>query len=176
MKRNVQDDLDFDFELPLQDNEQEETKVTYQKTKKGDHLVIGDSSLDLSDDCLIIRRVNKSGKEKILIDLLEIKATQTKMSSHPVFLFLGIFFLLCGIGGFIPTLFYYPMIAYIILGVGIVLFIIFLGLFLSLRNMTLIIKYGNKDRNVRISKDTKSFKKLNDFLDELYIKKHRLTK
>ena len=176
MKRNKQDDIDFDFELPLKQQDNEESKTIYQKTQKGDHLVLGDSSLDLSDDCLIIRRVTNGNKEKILIDLLEIKATQTKMNSHPIFLFLGIFFLICSIGGFIPTLFYYPVVAYIILGVGIVLFIIFVALFISLRNMTLVIKYGNKDRNVRISKDTKSFKKLNDFLDELYVKKHRLTK
>ncbi len=176
MRRNNKDDLDFDFELPLKEQQEEETKTIYQKTQNGDHLVIGDSSLDLSDDCLIIRRISNGNKEKILIDLLEVKATQTKMVSHPVFLFLGIFFLICSIGGFIPTLFYYPVVAYIILGVGILLFIIFLGLFISLRNMTLVIKYGNKDRNVRISKDTKSFKKLNDFLDELYAKKHRLIK
>ncbi len=175
MKRKNQEDIDFDFELPIKKNSNEE-EIIDEKTQKGDHLIIGDSSLDLSDDCLIIRKVSNGGKEKILIDLLEIKASQTKMHSHPVFLFLAIFLLVVSIGGCIPTLFFYPLIAYIILVVGIICFIIFITLFFKLRNMSLIIKYGSRDRVVKFSKNTKSFKKLNDFLDEVYEKKHRLIK
>ena len=175
MKRKHQEDIDFDFELPLKED-RDDSEVIYEKTQKGDHLIIGDSSLDLSDDCLIIRKVSNGGKEKILIDLLEIKASQTKMRSHPIYLFLAIFLLVVSIGGFIPTLFFYPLVAYIILGVGIICFILFLTLFFKLKNMSLIIKYGTRDRVVNFSKNTKSFKKLNDFLDELYEKKHRLIK
>ena len=180
MKNVKREDLDFDFDLK---NERKPisspSKVEYTiepKSTHGDRIRVGGITLDISDDCLILRRRTRNIKEKTMISFDQIESTKVKKVTRHVLLFLAIFFLVFfAVGGYPVYLYLSNLYLGIACGaVGLVLFIIFLIIFLSTRRLQLIINFSTT-RNIKyMVYETKMFEKFNAFLDEVYRAKHRL--
>jgi hypothetical protein len=182
MKNTRRDDLDFDFDVRNEKKPNTSpSKVEYTiepKSRNADRVRLGGITLDLSDDCLILRRRTRTIKEKTMIALDEIESTKVMKVTRPVLLFFAIFFLVfCSVGA-VP-LHLYVQNLYLTIGVaaaGVILFIIFLSCFLSTRRLQLIINFSST-RNIKyMIYETKMFETLNAFIDEVYHAKHQLNK
>lgn len=182
MKNKKREDLDFDFDVKKEKKPSTSpVKVEYSTepaSPKRNRVRIAGITLDLSEDCLIIRRRTSTIKEKTMIALDEIESTKVKKVSRPVLLVLAILFLV--IGGVI----FYPIylhlndyvIPLIIICSAVLLFVIFLIAFLTTKSLQLIINFSST-RNIKYTThETKMFEKLNDFIDEVYHVKHQLYK
>ena len=182
MKDKRREDLDFDFDVkkekkPVSVPTKEEYSINVSKNKTK-RIRLGGVTLDCNDDCLIIRRRTSTIKEKTLIALDEIESTKVKKVTRPVLLFFAIFFLVvCGVACY-PIYLYLQNLMFSIItgGIGLLLFVIFLIIFLSTRRLQLIINFSTT-RNIKyMIYETKMFDKLNDFIDEVYHLKHECIK
>ena len=180
MKNTRRDDLDFDFDVKKEKSVeliQPKSEFSFApKSKKGNRVRLGAVTLDLSEDCLIIRRRTRTTKEKTMVSLDEIESTKVKRVSRPFFLFLAILFLVVGGVGAYPVYLYLQSLVYAVAcaGAGLLLFIIFLIIFLSTRRLQFILNFS-RTRNIKyLVYDTKQFEKLNEFIDEVYHAKHQL--
>lgn len=182
MKKVKREDLDFDFDIKKEKKPSTSpVKLEYSiepKSKKGNRISISGITLDLSDDCLIIRRRTCTTKEKTLIALDEIQSTKVKKVTLPIFLFLSIFFFLVAAILIYPTYQHFKdwTIPIIIGASGFVLFSLFLILFLTTRRLQLIINFSSTRSIKYLSYQTNMFEKLNNFIDEVYHVKHKLYK
>ena len=178
MKNKRREDIDFDFDVkkekkPIDVPAKEEYSI-YTKNIKSRRIRLRQVTLDVSEDCLIIRRRTNTIKEKTLIALDEIESTKVKKVTRPILLVLSILFLVVGLAAAYPLYLYLQTWIYSIVsaGAGLVLFLIFLIIFLSTRRLQLIINFSTT-RNIKyMIYETKMFEKLNDFIDEVYHLKH----
>lgn len=175
-------DMDFDFDVKKGKKQKEVSiKEEYSiapKAIKSKKLRLGGVTLDLSEDCLIIRRRTSTIKEKTMVALDEIESTKVKKVTRPVFLFFALFFLIVSLGGFYPLYLYLQnlTIPLIVGGAGVFLFLIFLILFLTTRRLQLVINFSTSRTIKYMIYETKMFEKLNDFIDEVYHLKHEIYK
>lgn len=182
MKNKRRDDLDFDFDIKHEKKPiVNQSKVEYTiepKSTKADRIRVGAITLDLSDDCLILRRRTRNIKEKTMIALDEIESTKVMKVTRPVLLFLAIFLLVAGVVVSAALYLYLSnlILTICIAGGGLLLFIIFLICFLCTRRLQLIINFSTS-RNIKyMIYETKMFEQLNLFIDEVYHAKHQLNK
>lgn len=182
MKNKRREDIDFDFDVKKEKKpETVPTKEEYSidaKVIKSKRIRLGGVTLDVSEDCLIIRRRTSTIKEKTMIALDEIESTKVKKVTRPILLFFAIFFLVIGGAAVYPIYLYLQnlMFALIAGGAGLFLFIIFLIIFLTTRRLQLIINFS-ATRNIKyMIYETKMFDKLNNFIDEVYHLKHECIK
>lgn len=180
MKNIRREDKDFDFDRkeerrPIGNG----SKVEYTiepTTQVKERIRLGGITLDINEDCLILRRRTRNIKEKTMVALDQIESTKVKRVAKPGLLFLAIFFLVfCAVGAY--PLYLYLNNLYLAIGVaaaGLVLFIVFLSIFLSTRRLQLIINFSTTRTIKYMIYETKMFEKLNSFLDEVYAAKHKL--
>ena len=175
-------DMDFDFDVKKGIKQKEVSiKEEYSiapKAIKSKKIRLGGVTLDLSEDCLIIRRRTRTIKEKTMVALDEIESTKVKKVTRPGFLFFALFFLIVSLGGFYPLYLYLQnlTIPLIVGGAGVFLFLIFLILFLTTRRLQLVINFSTSRTIKYMIYETKMFEKLNDFIDEVYHLKHEIYK
>ncbi|MDD6301717.1 MAG: hypothetical protein PUA56_00180 [Bacillales bacterium] len=177
MEKKQNEDFDFDFDLkdekPVYDP-LKKTNTLDPHISKGDLINLGSFSLDLSDDCLIIRTSNYSSKTKVLIYLDEIQSTMVSKRSLMIFLFLAIIFLGVSIAVAVPLFFYYRVASYVVGGVGLTLAIISFIIYFKSKRLLLKIRYSNNHVFKRTISSINSFNRLNEFFDELYHRRSKL--
>lgn len=141
--------------------------------KSGTSVSVGETSFELSNNTLVIRRSNKHYKEKTLIDFEDIIYTRVRKNSNLLLLILSIAIAVLVGGATYP---FYRLIgnySFIIMGVGFLISAILLIIYFSIRNVKITIYLKNSKPIVRTGKNMKLFAQTNDFFDELFYLKHR---
>lgn len=182
MSKIRREDLDFDFDIKKERNPiVSPSKVEYviePRNVQVERVRLGSLTLTLGEDCLILRRRARHLKEKTLVSLDEIESTKVQKVTFGIFIFLAIFFLICGLVSVYPLYKFLetPLFAIIAGSAGLAFFFLFLVLFLTTRKLRVIINFS-RTRNIKYTiYDTKQFENLNNFFDEVYKAKHKLFK
>jgi hypothetical protein len=149
-------------------NEEDLDKIEYKTTNS---IRIDGTSFELGENCLVLRKQTKYTKEKILVELNDITATRVKKKSNTVALFLSIFFLVVGAGATIPLYIYFRFWGFLSLGLGVILFGVFLGIYLMSRRIKVVIYRRSGEPIRRLCNEIKLFNTLNEFFDELFYRK-----
>ena len=141
--------------------------------KSGTSVSVGETSFELSNNTLVIRRSNKHFKEKTLIDFEDIIYTRVRKNSNILLLILSIVLLVIFGGATYPLYRYIGSYSFMILGVGVFISAILIAIYFSIRNVKITIYLKNSKPIVRTGKNMKLFSQTNDFFDELFYLKHR---
>jgi hypothetical protein len=173
------DDLDFDFDVKMDEKvSHNEYDIVRPVAPSGcDHVQIDNYIYELSDDSLIIKYKQKNFKIKKMIDLLEIQSSIVKSGSKRIYLFLTFLMLILGLGGTIACYFFINIYALFILLGFVIASIVFLIIYLQSRRLNFVIYYStSKEHSQPLSKRIKALDKLNELIDEIYKRKHKLIK
>lgn len=147
--------------------EQPEYKVT-------DSVRIGDTLFELGKNVLIKRRVDRNVKEKLTVDLNIISLVRLRKKANKVALFLSILCLVLGGGGTYPLFRYFGLWGLASIGGGLLLFGLFFLMYMLSRKLEFFVLCTNGIKIRVLCSDTKNYKRINDFVSELFARKANL--
>jgi hypothetical protein len=134
---------------------------------------INDTTFEIAQNVLILKRASNSYKEKILIDLGCITSTKVVKHSNIWALFFSLFFLVIGGGATYPLYRYFSWWGFASLGGGVLIFIILFTIYFLSRNIRIVIYRLNGEPIRRTCREVNKFNKINAFFDEIFYRKYK---